>query len=147
MQGMYVLIVMTVLIGGYRLLHGGTERAEHDAAASLTARQMLQTAGVLDRVRAEHNSIAALCPGNRPATDLPVTGPAHPLVHCAGHGGRIIVWATEFPGLASALRHQSRDSKLLARVSGSQVITLADPARWNVSLPAAVTNGSLVYIK
>lgn len=146
MQGMYVLIVMIVLIGGYRLLNSTTERTEHDAAASLTARQMLQTAGVLDHARTESSSIAALCPGNRPAADLPVTGPDNTLVHCAEHGGRIIVWATEFPGLASALRHQSRDSKLLARVSGSQVITLADPARWNISLPAAVADGSLVYI-
>ncbi len=73
MHGMYVLMVMTVLLGGYRLLNNAAERTGHDAAASLTARQMLQTAGVLDHVRNE-SSITSLCPGNHPAADLAITG-------------------------------------------------------------------------
>ena len=146
MQGMYVLVVMTVLLGWYRSQSTGQEQAEPDATALLTARQMLQIAGVLDHARAQGGMVAALCPGNRPAADLPVTGPDDTVVQCASHNGRVIVWTPEAPGLAAALRRQSRNSKLLARVSGGQVFTLAGTAPWNIALPPVVTDGSLVYI-
>lgn len=146
MQGFYVLTVLTVLLGWYRAQRTPTENAVTSKAAGLTARQILQTADLLGHYRSQGGAVADLCRGDRPSTALPIPGADDMVVYCTEHNGRIVVWATEFPGLATALRQQSHDSKLLARVTRGHVITLSDPAIWPVSLPAAAGNGTLVYI-
>lgn len=148
MQGMLVLMALLVLVGGYQSWRTPVDVQSDIVIETATARQMLQTANALGMLKAQGKPVLSLCPGLRPADSLPVPGLADAQdIHCTEFNGRIIVWTREVPGLASTLREYSRDSRLLARVGQGRVTTtLVDPATWSVSLPAGVTEGSLVYI-
>ncbi|WP_409161613.1 pilus assembly protein [Pectobacterium sp. B2J-2] len=147
MQGMLVLMALLVLAGGYQSWRSPSDAHSDTVTEISTARHMLQTANALGMLKAQGINVLSLCPGSRPSGSLPVPGLSdNPEIRCTEYNGRIIVWAKEEPGMARMLRELSRDSRLLARVSQGSVTTLVDPVPWPISLPASVTEGSLVYI-
>ncbi|AZK61315.1 MULTISPECIES: type IV pilus biogenesis protein PilM [Pectobacterium] len=147
MQGMLVLMALLVLVGGYQGARSTGDLSVDTVIETSTARQMLQTANTLGRLKALGGNVLSLCPGNRPSNLLSIPGlEDNPDIYCTEYNGRVFVWAKEKPGMARVLRELSRDSRLLARINEGRVNTLVDPAPWPVPLPAGITEGSLVYI-
>lgn len=145
MQGLLVLVVVLVLVIGYQ--DASRVSISSTSGAQFTASQMLLIADTLGHLRGQGMAVSDLCPGQWPSPSLPVPGlDGNDTVHCTEENSRIVVWTAEVPGLATALRSQSRDSRLLARFSAGRLVTLAGSAVWAISLPSTVADGDLVYI-
>ena len=66
-------------------------------------------------------------------------------IHAAVSAGRLWIWSTDTTGLVASLTRQSAGSALACTVSGGRLI-MADGTDMNLSLPAGVAEGNVVYL-
>ena len=66
-------------------------------------------------------------------------------IQAAIHGGRLWVWSADRPGLVDSLNSQSVGSALVCTVSGGR-LKMSDGTDMNLSLPAGVAEGNVVYL-
>lgn len=66
-------------------------------------------------------------------------------VQAAIQGGRLWVWSADRPGLVDSLNSQSVGSALVCVVSGGR-LKMSDGTDMNLSLPAGVAEGNVVYL-
>ncbi|PKH19358.1 pilus assembly protein PilM [Enterobacterales bacterium CwR94] len=68
-----------------------------------------------------------------------------PYLHNVLQAGRVYVWQPDTPGLMSALLAQTRQSALIGRVAARRLTDSAGNDM-QVSVPASIADGSLVYL-
>lgn len=66
-------------------------------------------------------------------------------IQVAIQGGRLWVWSADSPGLVDTLNSQSVGSALVCTVSGGR-LKMSDGTDMNLSLPAGVAEGNVVYL-
>jgi hypothetical protein len=66
-------------------------------------------------------------------------------ISAAISGGRLWIWSAGTSGLAASLATQSDDSALACTVSGGR-LKMSDGTDMNLSLPAGVAEGNVVYL-
>ncbi|WP_047609025.1 type IV pilus biogenesis protein PilM [Rahnella aquatilis] len=66
-------------------------------------------------------------------------------IQAAIQGGRLWVWSADSPGLVDSLDSQSVGSALVCTVSGGR-LKMSDGTDMNLSLPAGVAEGNVVYL-
>ncbi|WP_336369228.1 type IV pilus biogenesis protein PilM [Rahnella perminowiae] len=66
-------------------------------------------------------------------------------IQAAIQGGRLWVWSGDSPGLVDSLNSQSVGSALVCTVSGGR-LKMSDGTDMNLSLPAGVAEGNVVYL-
>ncbi|MBU9839329.1 type IV pilus biogenesis protein PilM [Rahnella aceris] len=66
-------------------------------------------------------------------------------IHAAIQGGRLWIWSADRPGLVDSLNSQSVGSALVCTVSGGR-LKMSDGTDMNLSLPAGVAEGNVVYL-
>lgn len=66
-------------------------------------------------------------------------------IQAAIQGGRLWVWSADRPGLVDSLSSQSVGSALVCTVSGGR-LKMSDGTDMNLSLPAGVAEGNVVYL-
>lgn len=66
-------------------------------------------------------------------------------IQAAIQGGRLWVWSADRPGLVDSLNSQSVGSALVCTVSGGR-LKMSDGTDMNLSLPAGVAEGNVVYL-
>ncbi len=66
-------------------------------------------------------------------------------INAAISGGRLWVWTADTAGLVASLARQSDDSALACTVSGGR-LKMSDGTDMNLSLPAGLAEGNVVYL-
>ncbi|MBU9819867.1 type IV pilus biogenesis protein PilM [Rahnella sp. BCC 1045] len=66
-------------------------------------------------------------------------------IQAAIQGGRLWVWSADRPSLVYSLNNQSAGSALVCMVSGGR-LKMSDGTDMNLSLPAGVAEGNVVYL-
>lgn len=66
-------------------------------------------------------------------------------IQMAIQGARLWIWSADRPGLVDSLNRQSAGSALVCTVSGGR-LKMSDGTDMNLSLPAGVAEGNVVYL-
>ncbi|MBJ9136047.1 type IV pilus biogenesis protein PilM [Citrobacter farmeri] len=112
-----------------------------NAAAELLADDMLRTASMVNDWRYSHS----LPEGGLSLSQFSFSPVPDTRIRAAISGGRLWVWTPEQPGLRSALNRLSSGSALVLSVTGGHLL-MADGSDMNLSLPAGVSEGNIVYL-
>ncbi|TNL04610.1 pilM family protein [Kosakonia cowanii] len=118
------------------------QQAQQDsAAAELLADDMLRTASMVNDWRYSHN----LPDGRLNLSQFSFSLAPDTRIRAAIGGGRLWIWTPEQPGLRSALNRLSSGSALVLSVTGGHLL-MADGSDMNLSLPAGMSEGNIVYL-
>lgn len=111
-------------------------------AAALLAGDMLRTASAINDWQYSHTSLPA---GNLNLTQFGLSPTPDSRINAAIFSGRLWVWTADQPGLRSTLARLSSGSALALSITGGHLL-MSDGADMNLSLPAGVAEGNVVYL-
>ena len=137
-----IAMLMMLVTDSITSMDVSAQQTQRDtAAATLLADDILRTASMVNDWRYSHS----LPEGGLTLSQFGFSPAPDSRIRAAIGGGRLWIWTAELPGLRSALNRQSSGSALILSVTGGHLL-MADGADMNLSLPAGVSEGNLVYL-
>lgn len=135
-------LIFLLIVGNVQIREASRfERQGIQENASRLASDMLRLASAVNDWRYTHQlAEGALAVGQFGIVPFP---DSH--IQAAIQGGRLWVWSADSPGLVDSLNSQSVGSALVCTVSGGR-LKMSDGTDMNLSLPAGVAEGNVVYL-
>ncbi|UJD87651.1 pilM family protein [Rahnella aquatilis] len=135
-------LIFLLIVGNVQIREASRfERQGIQENASRLASDILRLASAVNDWRYTHQlAEGALAVGHFGIVPVP---DSH--IQAVIQGGRLWVWSADSPGLVDSLNSQSVGSALVCTVSGGR-LKMSDGTDMNLSLPAGVAEGNVVYL-
>ncbi|MFJ5330801.1 type IV pilus biogenesis protein PilM [Pectobacterium versatile] len=139
---MAITLVFFLIVGNTQNRRAASQHESvNEVSASYVANDMLRIASVINDWRYDN----AMNDGVIDIAQLPLVPSPDNRINAMISNGRLWIWAADFPGLVNALVTHSVSSSLVCIVSGGR-LRMMDGTDMNLSLPAGVADGNIVYL-
>ncbi|EKN4036014.1 type IV pilus biogenesis protein PilM [Yersinia enterocolitica] len=135
-------MVFVLLVGNVQLREStGHQSQAINRTADRLAADMLRLASGVNNWHYR----STLDDGNLNTRQFGLVPPPDSRINAAIYRGRLWLWIPEQQGLVASLNHQSVSSALVATVAGGR-LRMVDGTDMNISFPAGVAEGNIVYL-